>query len=123
INQDHLAQGIVQQKHVADGAITKDKLSFNPIQTGAKNRQTLQQCGILSFEFEEEGETVDVTVPLDEAYADEDYVIVAMTNHPACHCVIKEQTTETATITITRHKFTPKPNGIFHWIAIGKPKS
>lgn len=116
----HITHESIHPEHIVNESLTEEKLSFNPVQTVKGSTNTLQQCGIVPFEFTDQDETVEIVVQLDEPYFDENYVLVAMTNHPACYSVLNELTQSTAVIRITRHKFTPKPYGIVHWIAMGR---
>jgi hypothetical protein len=48
------------------------------------------QCGAFSFRFPAMQEICQLEITLGLPYPDTSYVLVAMTNHPACYAVLKE---------------------------------
>jgi hypothetical protein len=88
--------------------------------TETEDANTLQQFGMVPFEFAAHDEFVEVEVHLDQPYANAQYAFVAMGNHPSCYTVLKEQTAKTALFQVVRAKFSPSPQGMVTWIAIGE---
>jgi hypothetical protein len=144
IEGSKLANGIIGSKHLADGAVTGAKLGDRAI-TGAKladasvdgtklvkgsvrrehlsddliQETTIQQFGLLPFELKVQGEIIDVLLNFNESFADQEYVITAMTNHPACYAIVKQKHVESAVLSVVRSRFSPEQHGVINWIAIG----
>jgi hypothetical protein len=79
----------------------------------------LQQFGAAPFRIGLEEDSVEVAVKLPQAYSDDRYSIVAMTNHPACYAVLKEQAAGSAVIEVVRTRLCPAFDGMITWIALG----
>jgi hypothetical protein len=113
----HIQPQSIHGYHLKEGTIKACHLE-NPEMAADKGR-VLQQFGMASFQFTALDEVVEVEVQLEQPYANDQYSVVAMSNHTACYTVLKEQTTQSATIQVVRTKFSPEPSGIVTWIAMG----
>ncbi|MNR33613.1 hypothetical protein D3C85_1512980 [compost metagenome] len=65
-------------------------------------------------------ETIELVLHFDEEYADTNYVLTAITNHPACYVIASQKSKGSAVLSIVRAKFSPDQQGIVNWMAIGK---
>ncbi|WP_415837179.1 WIAG-tail domain [Paenibacillus phoenicis] len=64
-------------------------------------------------------EEATVKIKFESPFASSNYVVVAMTNHPAYYTSLKEQSPGSAVITISKLKDTSVNYGIVTWMAIG----
>jgi hypothetical protein len=113
-----LAPYTITGENIAPRTIGEDKLLINPVQTTKKNKVT-QQFGMVPFSFRETDRNIEICIEFEQPYLTKDYVIVAMTNLPTYFASLKEQTEESATITITHLGHREEISGILSWIAIG----
>jgi hypothetical protein len=120
ISTELLRNQSVTADKLANQSVTSEKLNFNPVQTKRSQGRTIQQFGMVPFNFSNYEEQVEVTITFDEAYSNVEYAIVGMTNHNACYPVLKEKTRTSAILQIIRNKVTPHPVGMLTWIAIGE---
>ncbi|MNN64042.1 hypothetical protein D3C81_1794620 [compost metagenome] len=116
----HIASGAVTGDHLAHGAVSAEHLSFSPVQS-AGNREVLQQFGMTAFMFNGNAESVEVTIPFDEAFGHTGYVLVAMTNQPFFHVSLKSRASGEAVVIVDRLRETPHFYGVLSWIALGSP--
>ncbi|MNI77463.1 hypothetical protein D3C73_1337580 [compost metagenome] len=56
---------------------------------------------------------------LEDVFEGTNYVLVAMTNHPACYAVLKEQTPDKALVELVRTRMSSDIVGAVNWIATG----
>jgi hypothetical protein len=115
-----LAIGSIQGEHLADASLTVEKLSFAPIQATKGKTNVLQQFGMHPFQISGQDKTVDIMINLDEPFANAEFVIVAITNHPDCYVVLNARTEQTATFTVIRSKLCVETSGMITWIALGE---
>ncbi|SDF94477.1 hypothetical protein SAMN04488689_108106, partial [Paenibacillus sp. cl6col] len=119
ISSEHVSQGAISSEHVRLGAITPEHCTFSSIRTTSTRTSALQQFGMSSFAFRELDEKIELTIQFEESYPHENYVFVAMTNHPSCYAVLKSQFTDHVVIEIIRTRIGPQPEGFVSWIVIG----
>ncbi|MCL6443465.1 MAG: WIAG-tail domain [Alicyclobacillus sp.] len=122
VRTEHLALASVTTDHLADGCVSAEKIGFGVVRTSASHLNTDQESGIRTFDFLEEQHRLNVTIQFETPFANEDYVVVAMTNHPDCYAVLKEKALNNATITIVRKTTDMGFHGAIHWIAIGQKR-
>ncbi|MDQ0168093.1 WIAG-tail domain, partial [Bacillus horti] len=120
IHAHHLQGQIIANQHLMDGSITFPKLAFQPVISQDKSGPSIQQYGVVPFEFTDHSEdAIEILVQLNQPFADEHYVIVANTNHQDFYAVIVEQTNLSALIKVVRLKASNTMNGLVNWIAMG----
>ncbi|OFW79412.1 MAG: hypothetical protein A2201_08460 [Alicyclobacillus sp. RIFOXYA1_FULL_53_8] len=71
------------------------------------------------FQFLSDSETLVIAIELPEPFANDNFVVVAMTNQPDCYAVLTDKTSQTVTLTVVRRELLVDLNGVIHWIAIG----
>ncbi|KHF32423.1 hypothetical protein CM49_05297 [Paenibacillus sp. P1XP2] len=118
VNGNHLQDQSVEARHLADQSVTAAHLAFAPVRS-ASRVPTVQQCGMTSFRIGEGETKVEVPVMLQEPYPSNQYVIVAMCNHPDFYAVLKTQREDTAFIEVVRRQNGAETFGFLSWIAVG----
>ncbi|WP_220483298.1 WIAG-tail domain, partial [Paenibacillus thiaminolyticus] len=119
IRTEHLEEGILNSIVLQPGTVTPESCSFVPVRTAMPRAGALQQFGMSAFLLQGETDRVDVRIAFDEPFPNNQYVLVAMTNHPECHAVLKSQATHSAVLEIHRRDPQSQPFGCVSWIAIG----
>jgi hypothetical protein len=119
---DCLADGIVTKENLADRCVTETKLAFIPVQTSPAVPCALQLAGTDSFSLGSEEEFTEVVITLPEPFADDSYVLVAMTDRPECYAVSGAKSRAAATVRIVRAKPGAEVKGTVQTIAFG-PKA
>ncbi|MNC40733.1 hypothetical protein D3C75_894600 [compost metagenome] len=79
----------------------------------------LQQFGMSAFLLLSHESSAELTISFDQPYLNNHYVLVAMTNNPSYYVTLKEQTTDSAVVMVTRLSYSPVNYGYVTWIAIG----
>ena len=120
IDGSKLKPSAVRSEHIADGSLSVTKLTENVLQTPSTQKNITQQFGLVPFEMKTQDEMMEVVLHFDEKFADENYVLTAMTDHQSCYVSVKQKSMENAVVSIMRAKFSPDQQGIVNWIAIGK---
>ena len=120
IDGTKLQSGAITNEHIADATLTVSKLADSVVRTSSQQRNVLQQFGLEPFVMKIQDETIELALHFEEEYANTDYVLTAMTNHPACYVIVSQKSTSSAVISIIRAKFSPDQQGIVNWMAIGK---
>ena len=64
-------------------------------------------------------EQIEVALPFDENYADDQYALTVTADHPAVLATIREKHPEYAVVTVSRLRIGPAPSGMLNWIAVG----
>jgi hypothetical protein len=121
INGGHIADEAIASEHISAGSIRLHHLSkeFVPLALGQR-ALTLELFGVVPFHFAAKEKRIEVVVEFNQAFADENYAIVAMTSDPTCYAVLKERTREAALIELIRTRLSPEAHSIMTWVAMGK---
>jgi hypothetical protein len=64
-------------------------------------------------------ESIRLTIPFSSPFADESYILVAMSDHPSCACILGAKRAYEAELEVVRTRLGPEPQGSIQWIAIG----
>ncbi|WP_370639152.1 WIAG-tail domain [Cohnella sp. REN36] len=76
--------------------------------------------GHAPYRFEGNEEQLELVVTFNEPFADDEYALVAMSDHPSCVCALQQKAPSSAVLTVVRTRFTPAPQGAIQWIAVGR---
>ncbi|TDF97551.1 WIAG-tail domain [Paenibacillus piri] len=116
----HLLPGSITLLHL-DRGLQARLQTARALMTSAHTQLsiTAQQYGLSMFKMSFEDENIYLTVTFEQPFADEEYVLVATTDHETCFAVVEEKRRDSATIRIVRTKFTSELRGNVNWIAIG----
>ncbi|MNW45662.1 hypothetical protein D3C74_229330 [compost metagenome] len=118
VGSSQLANEAVGTRHLQPGSVGMEQLSFAPIQTMSGQPAELQ-FGMVAFLLKHHEVETTVTISFDSPFTSSNYVVVAMTNHAAYSASLKEQSAESAVITISKLKESNVNYGFVTWIAIG----
>ncbi|MDF2938865.1 MAG: hypothetical protein K0Q90_4238, partial [Paenibacillaceae bacterium] len=116
VNSTKLANGAVDGIKLAKGAVEEEHLSPF-LQKKLQQVAAGPQCGAFPFTFPSLQETCQLEIILGRPFADNKYVLVAMTNHPACYAVLKELHPDRAIIELVRTKISGDIPGVVSWMA------
>jgi hypothetical protein len=119
ITDRHIADEAITDRHVRDYSLPSSKLAFNPVEAPEGGATVLQQFGLAPFAFAGPEEQIEVALPFDEPYADDQYALTVTADQPAVIASIKEKHPEYAVVTVSRLRIGPAPNGTLNWIAAG----
>ncbi|WEK53354.1 MAG: WIAG-tail domain [Candidatus Cohnella colombiensis] len=77
--------------------------------------------GCQRFMFNNPAESIRLTIPFKVPFVNEDYAVVAMTDHPSCSCVLRSKQKHAAELEIIRTRWGASHlSGSIQWIAVGQ---
>nr|WP_280921114.1 WIAG-tail domain [Paenibacillus turicensis] len=117
----HLAEQVIDESHIQPGSISSVQLKETPVHT-LKGKPALQQFGMVPFLHQNTAVASELVIQFEQPFEHSQYVLVAMSNHPSYYVTLKEQSTHSATLTLSRiNTFHIEGNGFgfISWIAIG----
>jgi len=117
VSGSKLKAGSVTSEHLAAGSVSEEKLAFTPVAGPWPGVGVL--FGNQSYAFQGGNETMKLIVSFPGAFADNSYTLVAMSDHPACNCILAEKRPHEAELIIYRTRLGPDPQGAIQWIALG----
>jgi hypothetical protein len=115
----HIAVEAISDRHVRDYSLPASKMAFNPVAAPEGGGAVLQQFGLTPFAFTGQEEQIEVALPFDETYADDQDALTVTADQPGVIASIKEKFAEYAVVAVSRLRIGPAPNGMLNWIAVG----
>lgn len=112
-----------RERTLSESRLTTSSVSTDKPQQEVKQQEAASgkpsagtQCGTVPFRLTAGMESCTVEIPLKEPFPDSGYVLVAMTDHPACYPALKEQARDRAFVELARTKTAEEISGTINWI-------
>ncbi|MGG1876328.1 WIAG-tail domain [Paenibacillus cisolokensis] len=118
VHSIHLSPESITTSKIALASVEPEHLSFNPVQ-GAAGKPLLQQFGCMDFAFPADEEVLEIAIPFEKRYADNEYTLICSSSSPGFHAWVLSREAGQAVVGVRRLEGAGEEKGLLHWIAVG----